>query len=428
MLTKKIYISSILFLFALMPVVESLNGFLNFRGVSDVYRIATILFSLIYLIFCRATISKRLIDLILLIITFLALTLLQFLIFHKNQSILLSDLKSISRILLGPIYFVFFHEALLVKDLTKTNIVKLMMVYSVLFSVLVIVPYSFNFGFVSYDFDTNGLQSKVSDVTGLGGKGFFIELNSLVAILSTLLYFIKRRSIEAFLLRENTLLMLYGGIYLLLTCSLFITATKLGIALTIFCFGVLIVQILKTKERSMHERMIAVLIIALILIVLLIISKKILAEMSDRLAYFYDKSDENLLGVLTSNRVNLSVNSIKSIDSSNFPSLINLFGAGYFSDFFFLGYKRQVTEMDFFDLYISYGWVGFVSYMLFWKNAMYASFFSIKKEINSLLWILILYSFIAGHIFVNPMTVTLLALVLSYSTNDQKNDFTNQLK
>jgi len=155
-------------------------------------------------------------------------------------------------------YLVFFYEALHAKDISYTDLRNLLLGYSLLYSLLVVIPYLQGGGYVSYDFDGNGLVSKASEVKGIGCKGYFIELNSLIAILSACSFFIKNMIIKFINKKQSNQLLLATVIYILLIAALFITATKLGIVLAFLCSGILIIQILqyidqaKTVYRAIH--------------------------------------------------------------------------------------------------------------------------------------------------------------------------------
>lgn len=407
----------ILIAFLLMPIIESLNGYYYGKGISDGYRL--LLFGLIisYFMCFGQRLSCYMLKLMFITCTLLVLLIIQFLWFHKNQGVLMADIKSILRILLAPIYFVFFYEALRSKDISYMDLRNLLLGYSLLYSLLVVIPYLQGGGFVSYDFDGNGLMAKTAEVKGIGCKGYFIELNSLIAILSACAFFIKNMILKFIKKKQTNWLILTTITYILLIAALFITATKLGIVLAFLCSGILIIQILQC-QILVKQKLFIVLFISSFLIILRVLLGNLFTEVLSRLDYFYGQSDGDILNVITSNRFSYLTESLQQIDQSGHSLFIDFFGAGYYSSFSLDGFKRSIVEMDWFDLYFSYGIIGFTAYLYFFKDAVFSLFFSKRYEMKSMLLIFFMYSFLGGHIIVNSMTATFLAICLSYSSDD----------
>ena len=403
----------ILIVFLLMPIIESLNGYYYGKGISDGYRLLLLGLIISYFMRFGQRLSCYMLKLMFITCTLLVLLIIQFLWFHKNQGILMADIKSILRILLAPIYFVFFYEALRSKDISYMDLRNLLLGYSLLYSLLVVIPYLQGGGFVSYDFDGNGLMAKTAEVKGIGCKGYFIELNSLIAILSACAFFIKNMILKFIKKKQTNWLILTTITYILLIAALFITATKLGIVLA----GILIIQILQC-QILVKQKLFIVLFISSFLIILRVLLGNLFTEVLSRLDYFYGQSDGDILNVITSNRFSYLTESLQQIDQSGHSLFIDFFGAGYYSSFSLDGFKRSIVEMDWFDLYFSYGIVGFTAYLYFFKDAVFSLFFSKRYEMKSMLLIFFMYSFLGGHIIVNSMTATFLAVCLSYSSDD----------
>lgn len=407
----------ILIVFLLMPIIESLNGYYYGKGISDGYRLLLLGLIISYFMCFGQRLSCYMLKLMFITCTLLVLLIIQFLWFHKNQGILMADIKSILRILLAPIYFVFFYEALRSKDISYMDLRNLLLGYSLLYSLLVVIPYLQGGGFVSYDFDGNGLMAKNAEVKGIGCKGYFIELNSLIAILSACAFFIKNMILKFIKKKQTNWLILTTITYILLIAALFITATKLGIVLAFLCSGILIIQILQC-QILVKQKLFIVLFISSFLIILRVLLGNLFTEVLSRLDYFYGQSDGDILNVITSNRFSYLTESLQQIDQSGHSLFIDFFGAGYYSSFSLDGFKRSIVEMDWFDLYFSYGIVGFTAYLYFFKDAVFSLFFSKRYEMKSMLLIFFMYSFLGGHIIVNSMTATFLAVCLSYSSDD----------
>lgn len=404
----------ILIIFLLMPIVESINGYFYGKSISDVYRLLLLILIAGYFLRCVECLSSNVFRLLIVICTMLVLLLLQFFCFHKSQVDFFSDIKSTLRILLAPIYFVFFCEAIRLKEINREELKKLFIGYSLLYSLLVIIPYLLGTGYVSYDSDSNGLMSLMSEVEGVGCKGYFIELNSLVAILSACSFFIKNIIVSTINKKQNRQMLIATSIYFLLVVALFITATKLGIVFALLCTGILIVQIFRS-QGNFHYKWRLVLFIGFFFLFLFLLLGTLFIEVFDRLSYFYGQSNGDIFNVITSNRFSYLIESAKQIDQSSYSWFIHFFGAGYYTSFSLDGLKRSIVEVDWFDLYFSYGIIGFVTYLYFFKDVLFSLFVSKNSEVKNMLFIFLIYSFLGGHIIVNSMTVTFLAICLSYA-------------
>ncbi|MEX1447567.1 O-antigen ligase family protein [Enterococcus sp. C76] len=404
------YIKIVLFLFFLMPFFESMNGYFLGFGIANIYRFLITGLILVYFIVHKKNYYNEIFNLMILMILFFMITLIQFLFFHKSENFLLLDIKSILRILLCPVYFLFFKILLVNGDFYKSDLEKMIYVYSFLYSILIIVPYIFDLGYFSYDFETNGLTTCISHGEGLGVKGYFIELNSVVAILGACVFFIKHRIVDLYRSQKEAIIEFI--LYVLLVFTLFLTATKLGILLAIVASIFLCIEIVLSKQITIRKKRRIIIFLISFIFIIWIFLNDLLIGIVNRLDYFYYKNE--LMGVITSNRFTYLFESLQEIDVSNNTFFINLFGAGYAAPFGQSTVKRSIVEMDWFDFYFSYGIIGFISYIAFFKNAIVSVFYSKSYDMKSILLVFFIYSFIGGHIIVNSMTVTVLAICLSY--------------
>ncbi|EHB6499358.1 beta-carotene 15,15'-monooxygenase, partial [Enterococcus faecalis] len=119
------------------------------------------------------------------------------------------------------------------------------------------------------------------------------------------------------------------------------------------------------------------------------------------------------LRFLTSSRSEYLKQTFQNIDKSGKGLIITVIGGGYYLNFtnLYEFYKRSVTEMDWFDFYFSYGIVGVIFYIKYLKNGLLNYLFLNKyKQIKIIVTVFLVYSFFAGHIIFNAMTVTILAM------------------
>lgn len=411
----------IIFLFMIMPIVESLNGLYSGSGISDIYRLVTIILIVIYFVLNKNLLNKYNVRFLVLLSIFMCILVCQFIFFHQHLDILVSDCKSIFRVLLAPIYFCYFYDAISSKNIKKEKLRQIILIYGLLYSLLIIIPYLSGTGFVSYDIENNGLESKVYETKGIGNKGFFIELNSLIAILAASLFFTKNLIICYFSEERIKKAVVAILLYIIILISLFITATKLGIILSIVCSLIFVYQVFYIEIKRQYKILFFIGILLLFTNICFLL-RDLIQDILSRLSYFSGKSNGSTINFLTSNRIFYLEETLHEIDDSKHSLFIYLFGAGYSSSFSPTSFevKRSIVEIDCFDFLFSYGAIGFIAYIAFFKRIIISLFFSRKNEMRDMLIIFFIYSFMGGHILVNSMTATFLAICLSYSSDIEK--------
>nr|WP_270286355.1 O-antigen ligase family protein [Enterococcus faecalis] len=400
-------------LLLIMPVIESFNGYLIGYHISDVYRIILGVLIFVYLLTSGSKMNQASFQAMAVITVFLLLTFLQFLLLHGFQTVLKNDLKTVFRVMLLPLYVAYFKQSFSNKDLEKQDIVRLFTAYSVQFMLLVIFPFLFNTGLATYDLQTNSLTAK----TGVGCKGFFIEVNSLVAILIAMMAYAGETSWKNFQSTQYVNCILYLVVSLGNAWALFIVSTKTGIVMAILYELFFIIRFVIMAKMLFKFRVIIAILFLMLAPFFVVLIKDFLGDFFIRTKYFYNLFGGDWVRFLTSSRsVYLSL-TIKQISGSINELIIDLIGGGYYLSFFkpYEMYKRTVIEMDWFDFYFSYGLVGVFVYVSYLKNSIVSYlFFKHAECIKVIFTIFLVYSFFAGHIFFNSMTATILSMCIVY--------------
>lgn len=400
-------------LLLIMPSIESFNGYLVGYHISDGYRIILGILIFVYLLISKDKINKSSFQAMTVITIFLLLTFLQFLLLHGFQIVLKNDLKTIFRVMLLPLYVAYFKQSFSNNDLEKQDIVRLFTVYSVQFMLLVIFPFLFNTGLATYDLQTNSLTA----TTGIGCKGFFIEGNSLVAILIAMMVYTGETSWKNFQSEQHVNWILYLVVNLGNAWALFIVSTKTGIVMAVLYELFFIIRFVIMAKMLFKFKAITAILFLVLIPFFIVLIKDFLGDFFIRAKYFYNLFGGDWLRFLTSSRsVYLSLTT-KQISSSINGLIIDLIGGGYYLSFFkpYEMYKRSVIEMDWFDFYFSYGLVGVIVYVSYLKNSI-VNYFRLKYTecIKVVFTILLIYSFFAGHILFNSMTATILSMCIVY--------------
>lgn len=416
----------ILFLLVIMPIVESLNGLLLGHHISDIYRAGLGLLILVY-IFCTGKyLHKQSFELLFLLLLYIGLTMFQFIFFHGDITAFKSDLKTTTRIIITPLYYAYFYVALVRKDIRKAELVKLLTTYAILYAVLIITPTLFHTGYITYDYQGTGFVM-VGHGTGVGSKGFFVEINSLVGILVIFTFYTGQRALSFFKKGNLKNGVQFVLILLSLVMAEIITTTKTGIVVGVIyliyflprSFFVLR-KVITKKQRRILAELLSVLIVVLSPFIYQGFAKEVTLFIQ-RNQYFFDLFDGNLLKFITSSRSVFLEKTFKSINRADNSLFLHLFGGGYYIrlDKPFFGAGRRVTEMDWFDLYFSYGLVGIVAYITYFKESLFNLLNSKKNPVKIMLVVFIVYSLIAGHVIFNAMTTTILAVALAYFTDNK---------
>lgn len=410
-MAKKIN-KSIYFMFYIMPIVESLNGFFVRLPISDMYRIILILL-ITYSILCKNKIYTSVFQALFLIGIFIVLTILQLLVFHGNLIVFKNDLNTVLRILLLPVYISYFKASIQTGDLTKRDFSNMLRSYSFQYMILVIIPYLLGGGLSTYDIDNNSITANVSE-TSVGCKGYFIEVNSLVAILTSMMIYSgevswREKFYNNFFSFSSAMFWnCLGNIW-----ALFIVATKTGIVVAILYLIFFLLRFLFKAEVFVEIKLALVFLIFFFGQISIDHINSFFSDILSRGKYFYNLFGGDLIRFLTSSRSVYLKNTIEEINNSSDTSILTVIGGGYYVNFFksYEGYKRSVIEMDWFDFYFSYGIVGVISYINYLKSSIVNYFFSNKeKQIKIIITVFLFYSFFAGHIFFNAMTVTILSV------------------
>ncbi|WP_242384810.1 O-antigen ligase family protein [Enterococcus faecalis] len=407
-INKLIYV-----LFLFMPVIESFNGYFVYLAISDIYRILINVLIVCSVVIYQKNFYKSVVDAILLVSVLIVLTLLQLLLLHGNLVVLKSDLNTIFRIMLFPMYVAYFKVAIKSNWIKINSIINILDAYSIQYMLLVIVPNIFGLGLATYDSTVNSTVTLISD-TSIGNKGYFLEVNSLIAILIAMMIYSgetawKGKFYKSFSSYYGFMLLIsLGNIY-----ALFLVATKTGIAMAILYIFFFLIRLLIYTNMLKEIKF----LILLFIIIVLFNSGKLLEEMFadviKRGMYFFNLFQGDWLRFLTSSRSEYLKQTFQNIDKSGKGLIITVIGGGYYLNFTNLNefYKRSVTEMDWFDFYFSYGVVGVIFYINYLKNGLLNYLFLNKyKQIKIIVTVFLVYSFFAGHIIFNAMTVTILAM------------------
>lgn len=403
---EKKLVSFFLLLMAIFPLIDVLNGYILSMHYSIpigvVYRMGCFIFLVGSILFYGF--QKNLYTLITLsVITIcLVLILMQSMLLNHIVPIIFQDVTVLIKFYLWLLipYFVYQHQGVL----RNLNYEKIFIVISFLFTLGLLIPYFMGIGNQTY---------ANSDA---GYKGFYFATNDttmafMVSSTFTGHYLVKNLGSQT-RLKSFGLLSLYFGNML----CLLLLATKTGILYGFILTLVLIIHFLFFQKRiSRNIRVLSSLIVAIVTVFILVSGKEFIvgatAGTIQRIMYFYQLFDGDLVRLLTSSRSEYLQDGWEYFSQSAHPLLLPLIGFGFEYRLLHFG-RAGLIEMDFFDFLFSFGVIGILIVTMMIGYFFILAFKKSKKSIYSAVYLVLLgYSFFAGHVFFSALSTTILGLV-----------------
>ena len=396
-------------LFGLLPI-DMINGYLLREvgvspaiSLSQLYKIILLAF-----LFVRISITEK----VLVISVFLLLLMPTIYQLFKsfNIQLVFIDIVKIIKYLGSVLAFFYFRNIVIHKGYLLKWIYRWMF-FSFLILVLNIFLRLFGLGFPMYAFDT----------VEIGSKGYFYAGNEVSGVLLILASFL----MYWYQLVDKKMLFILVGILSVLT-GLYLTS-KTAILGTIFTFIYLFIFSPKTKRISIKNIFFALFSFFIVLPIGLYFIVEYLktSDVMERFSFFWNELD--IYTFILSNR-NTFLFDFLEIFKKEYNIIEIILGVGQ-STFETLN-NNHIIELDFFDIYFAYGVIG-VSLFLF-----YISFILIQSKLKSfnkklfpfasyvkyISIILIIVSFLSGHIFNSGMAAIYIGCVFSLMYYKKNNE------
>lgn len=378
----KVNLYSLLFgLLGVMPVVDSVSGaFHESYPIGQIYRI--IFF--VYILFLLMKNSRN--DFLTLVVAFFLFIGIQIVISISGGYIAKSIQDTIK--LFTPIFMISLFQVLLKKGKIKgKSVFNLLDLWSVIYPLLIIVPSALGLSSTSYG-------------DNVGFKGFFYATNEISFIMSSLvLYRFYRLSKE---LNSKSLIVLALNVVCLL-----LMGTKTGYAS--IAVGSLLFVITVLKTRKSNKKFKAIIILIAVAVVVVLLHNRII-DMTFKIfeRWFYQRQlSYSTIDFLFSMRLRR----LSNVFATFVDGLYFLFGWGFGAE---LGGMGNV-EMDFIDLLLKTGIVGFLYVFIFY-------YYKVKSVLKNNSWgaLIIIWSFAlafgAGHVLFYGQSGMMLALNVILAT------------
>ena len=397
-------------LFGLLPI-DMINGYLLREvGVSPAISLSQ-LYKIILLAFLFVRVN--IIEKVLVISVFLLLLIPTIYQLFKsfNIQLVFMDIVKIIKYLASVLAFFYFRNIVIHKGYLLKWIYRWML-FSFMIVVLNISLKLFGLGFAMYSMDT----------FEIGSKGYFYAGNEVSGILLILASFL----MYWYQLFDKKMLFIIVGILSVLT-GLYLTS-KTAILGTIFSFIYFFIFSPNTKRISIRNMLFALFNFFVVLPVgiYFIIEYLKTSDVMERFSFFWNELD--IYTFILSNR-NTFLFDFLEIFKKEYNIIEMILGVGQ-STFETLN-NNHIIELDFFDIYFAYGIIGALLVIL------YVSFILIKSALKSLnkkifpfasytkfiSILLILISFLSGHIFNSGMAAIYIGCIFSlmyYKNNETK--------
>ena len=397
-------------LFGLLPI-DMINGYLLREvgvspaiSLSQLYKIILLAF-----LFVRININEK----VLVISVFLLLLMPTIYQLFKsfNIQLVFVDIVKIIKYLGSVLAFFYFRNIVIHKGYLLKSIYRWML-FSFMIVVLNISLKLFGLGFAMYSMDT----------LEIGSKGYFYAGNEVSGVLLILASFL----MYWYQLFDKKMLFIIVGILSVLT-GLYLTS-KTAILGTIFSFIYFFIFSPNTKRISIRNMLFALFNFFVVLPVgiYFIIEYLKTSDVMERFSFFWNELD--IYTFILSNR-NTFLFDFLEIFKKEYNIIEMILGVGQ-STFETLN-NNHIIELDFFDIYFAYGVIGVLLFIL------YVCFILIKSALKSfnkkifpfasytkfIVILLILISFLSGHIFNSGMAAIYIGCIFSlmyYKSNETK--------
>lgn len=406
---KNIYNIIIIYLF-IQPFLDVIAGIsiniLNINNfISPLIRLVFLFFSIYYLYFISKNKSFKIItSLIIIYILIFSINI----IYIKDFSVLSYELKNTLNTFYFPIVLMLFTDALKNKTF---DLKKIYYIYSI-YLLLIFIPGILNIGFDSY------AHSKVGTI------GFFISANSIGNILSILfpLVLIYRKDRN----RIVNLILLLITLYVFFSMGTKVPILSLFIILLIL-FIYIIVKLAKNKNYKKLSAIFSIIVLVIFMTILIVPKTNFYKNIKIHLDFLevsnpvFIFSDVKLIDhFIFSQRLTFLNNSYNSYKESNL--MTKIIGIGYIENYSKDNLSLKMIEMDYFDILLRHGIIGFILFFIPVIYALKNNTFKFDLNnimINTSIFLIFILALFSGHLFITPSTSIFIPVIFNLKNSNK---------
>lgn len=405
-------LSKIISIFILLqPVLDLITGIcLHEFSFNLTLGIIVRMLFLLFIAYTSVFIYKRKLSLIYYLIFSLysIIYLINILIFKGNN--IFGELQGLLRVFYFPSILISLYD---LKDEVKISNSTLFATLS-LYLVFIFIPIVLNTGFKSYQ------------ITKSGTLGYYNSANEISGIISILtpIIFIMFNSKSHALFKT-----LYTLLYLIVILTVGTKTPLLSLLITIAMTFIWIM--IKSYKNKKYKRILAsflIIVVGIVGLIIVIPKTNFYKNIKVHLDFLKVKDVTDIIDngnlidhFIFSQRVTFLTDRKDVYDNSSISE--KLFGIGYYHD----EKKAKLVEMDYFDIYLNHGIIGFIIFMGTYLYVL-INLTSKKRKLDFNLYMLnisillvIFLSLFTGHIITAPsVSLIVIALILSLQTRKKK--------
>lgn len=404
-------LSKIISIFILIqPVLDLITGIcLHVFSLNLTIGIIIRMLFLLFIMYVTTFIYKKKLSLIYyLIVTFYSII---YLINIGTNSHLFGQVQGLLRVFYFPLLLVSFYD---LKDEIKISTATLFTTLT-LYLIFIFIPMTLNLGFKSYEITKSGT---------LGYYNSANEISGIISILTPIVFMIFNSK------GKSILKVIYILLYLVVILTIGTKTPLLSLLITIgMTFIYIMIKSYKDKKYKRILSSFIIIVIGIISLIILIPKTNFYKNIKVHLDFLKveDVTDimdnGNLIDhFIFSQRVTFLTDRKSIYDNATFQE--KLFGIGYYYN----GKKDKQVEMDYFDIYLNHGIIGFIIFFSVYLYILVQTT-KIKRKLNfnlymlnvSMLLILFL-SLFTGHIITAPAVSLIVVVIIMMLQNRRKKE------
>lgn len=404
-------LSKIISIFILIqPVLDLITGIcLHVFSLNLTIGIIIRMLFLLFIMYATTFIYKKKLSLIYyLIVTFYSII---YLINIGTNSHLFGQVQGLLRVFYFPLLLVSFYD---LKDEIKISTATLFTTLT-LYLIFIFIPMTLNLGFKSYEITKSGT---------LGYYNSANEISGIISIVTPIVFMIFNSK------GKSILKVIYILLYLVVILTIGTKTPLLSLLITIgMTFIYIMIKSYKDKKYKRILSSFIIIVIGIISLIILIPKTNFYKNIKVHLDFLKveDVTDiidnGNLIDhFIFSQRVTFLTDRKSIYDNATFQE--KLFGIGYYYN----GKKDKQVEMDYFDIYLNHGIIGFIIFFSVYLYILVQTT-KIKRKLNfnlymlnvSMLLILFL-SLFTGHIITAPAVSLIVVVIIMMLQNRRKKE------
>ena len=404
-------LSKIISIFILIqPVLDLITGIcIHVFSLNLTIGIIIRMLFLLFIMYATTFIYKKKLSLIYyLIVAFYSII---YLINIGTNSHLFGQVQGLLRVFYFPLLLVSFYD---LKDEIKISTATLFTTLT-LYLIFIFIPMTLNLGFKSYEITKSGT---------LGYYNSANEISGIISILTPIVFMIFNSK------GKSILKVIYILLYLVVILTIGTKTPLLSLLITIgMTFIYIMIKSYKDKKYKRILSSFIIIVIGIISLIILIPKTNFYKNIKVHLDFLKveDVTDiidnGNLIDhFIFSQRVTFLTDRKSIYDNATFQE--KLFGIGYYYN----GKKDKQVEMDYFDIYLNHGIIGFIIFFSVYLYILVQTT-KIKRKLNfnlymlnvSMLLILFL-SLFTGHIITAPAVSLIVVVIIMMLQNRRKKE------